>query len=44
MIPVNEAFPTIETERLYLREIKHQDREDIYTYLSDPEVMKYYGK
>jgi ribosomal-protein-alanine N-acetyltransferase len=36
-------FPTLETERLLLRQIKEEDIQNIYTGLSNPEVIKYYG-
>ncbi|MDN4491947.1 GNAT family N-acetyltransferase [Ureibacillus aquaedulcis] len=36
-------FPVLETERLTLREINKSDASSIFKYLSDPEVMKYYG-
>ncbi|UOE59264.1 GNAT family N-acetyltransferase [Priestia filamentosa] len=36
-------FPFIETNRLLLREIVKEDANDILKYLSDEEVMKYYG-
>jgi len=35
------VFPEISTERLNLREIKHEDAKSIYKLLSDPEVIKY---
>lgn len=37
---VNE-FPVLETDRLVLREIRIDDAETIYNYLSDSEVIKY---
>ncbi|KAA0549860.1 GNAT family N-acetyltransferase [Bacillus sp. BGMRC 2118] len=37
------TFPRIETERLILRQITNYDAEDILSYLSDYNVMKYYG-
>lgn len=37
-------FPTLETERLRLREITIDDREDLFEYLSNEEVIKYYGQ
>lgn len=40
---INDTFPIIETERLILTEIKKEHAEDMFQYLSDPEVMKYYG-
>lgn len=36
-----QLFETIHTERLYLRRFQESDLEDMYEYLSDPEVMKY---
>ncbi|WP_044640973.1 GNAT family N-acetyltransferase [Risungbinella massiliensis] len=36
-------FPVLLTERLVLREINEKDYLDIFQYLSDREVMKYYG-
>lgn len=38
-----EKFPIIETERLVLRQIIKDDAVDILKYLSDDDVMKYYG-
>ncbi|MFT4413271.1 GNAT family N-acetyltransferase [Fredinandcohnia humi] len=40
---MSELFPILNTERLVLRQITQEDSSDIFTYLSDPEVMKYYG-
>ena len=37
-------FPTLETERLRLREITPGEREDLFKYLSNEEVIKYYGQ
>lgn len=34
-------FPVLETERLLLRQITHDDAEDVFIMRSDPEVMKY---
>lgn len=42
MISINE-FPILETERLILRNITKTDAISIFKYLSDSEVMKYYG-
>ncbi|QCR31262.1 GNAT family N-acetyltransferase [Lysinibacillus sp. SGAir0095] len=42
MVLVRE-YPVLETERLILREITENDANSIFEYLSDPEVMKYYG-
>lgn len=36
-------FPTLETERLILRQVKQDDAGSLLTYLSDPEVMKHVG-
>ncbi|MGI2328387.1 GNAT family N-acetyltransferase [Planococcus sp. YIM B11945] len=36
-------FPVLETERLYLRTVVEEDARSMMVYLSDPEVMKYYG-
>lgn len=36
-------FPTLETERLLLRQIKQEDIQNIYNGLSNPDVIKYYG-
>ncbi|MGG0738141.1 GNAT family N-acetyltransferase [Niallia taxi] len=36
-------FPVLQTERLLLREIQNEDALDIFEYLSDKDVMKYYG-
>jgi [ribosomal protein S5]-alanine N-acetyltransferase len=38
-----ETFPVIETKRLVLREVTNEDAYSILDYLSDEEVMKYYG-
>ncbi|GGA85422.1 GNAT family N-acetyltransferase [Ornithinibacillus halotolerans] len=37
------TFPILETNRLILRQITEKDAEDILKYLSDEEVMQYYG-
>ncbi|ARU60711.1 hypothetical protein CBW65_06135 [Tumebacillus avium] len=37
------VFPRLETERLVLRQVVPSDAEDLFVYLSDFEVMKYYG-
>ncbi|MBS8264240.1 N-acetyltransferase [Mesobacillus boroniphilus] len=34
-------LPQLETERLILRKIRHEDIDDIHTYASNPEVSKY---
>ena len=36
-------FPTLETERLILREIVSTDVEDIFGIFSDPETMEYWS-
>jgi ribosomal-protein-alanine N-acetyltransferase len=36
-------FPTLETERLVLREIVHADAEDIFSIFSDEETMQYWS-
>ncbi|SDN71687.1 GNAT family N-acetyltransferase [Bacillus sp. OK048] len=38
-----DTFPVIETERLVLRKVTKEDANSILNYLSDVEVMKYYG-
>ena len=38
-----DDFPVLQTERLLLREIQNEDALDILEYLSDKDVMKYYG-
>lgn len=38
-----EVFPVLETKRLVLREVTKEDANSILHYLSDAEVMKYYG-
>ena len=35
------SFPTLETKRLLLRDMNHDDAESIYQYLSDPDVIQY---
>ncbi len=37
-------FPTLETERLLLREITQDDREDIFECFSNEELLKHYGQ
>lgn len=37
-------FPTLETERLILRELRDEDLVAAHRMLSDPEVMRYVGK
>ncbi|UOQ84676.1 GNAT family N-acetyltransferase [Gracilibacillus salinarum] len=36
-------FPVIETDRLILRQVTKDDAESMLAYLSDQDVMKYYG-
>ncbi|WP_407690384.1 GNAT family N-acetyltransferase [Salipaludibacillus neizhouensis] len=36
-------FPTLETERLVLREISKDDAEDIFACFSNENVTQYYG-
>jgi [ribosomal protein S5]-alanine N-acetyltransferase len=36
-----ETHPILETERLRLRELTIDDKEDVFAYASDPEVTKY---
>lgn len=38
-----EYFPTIETDRLLLRQVTAEDAQDMLTYLSDPIVVKHMG-
>lgn len=38
-----KQFPVLETERLLLREVTKEDAPAIFRYLSDEDVMKYYG-
>lgn len=35
------VMPIVETERLVLRPVQLEDAEDMYTYCSDDEVLKY---
>lgn len=37
------TFPVLETDRLILRQVYTYDAESVLRYLSDQEVMKYYG-
>ncbi|KEO81248.1 GNAT family N-acetyltransferase [Tumebacillus flagellatus] len=37
------VFPRVETERLVLRRVTQEDADDVFAFLSDPEVMEYYG-
>jgi len=36
-------FPLLETDRLILRQIESNDRQDLYEIFSSDETMKYYG-
>lgn len=38
-----QEFPTIETKRFILRELRPDDAEDYFNYFSDPDVTKYWG-
>jgi [ribosomal protein S5]-alanine N-acetyltransferase len=40
---MNSQFPTIKTARFLLRQFNEADLEKVYTGLSDPHVIKYYG-
>lgn len=40
---VQREFPIIETERLILREVTLEDAEDMFVYLSDPDVVRHMG-
>lgn len=37
-------FPTLETDRLQLREITHEDAQNIYDCFSNAKVTRYYGQ
>ncbi|WP_096187879.1 GNAT family N-acetyltransferase [Evansella halocellulosilytica] len=39
----NDTFPLLETKRLLLRKVNKEDAKSILNYLSDKEVVKYYG-
>jgi ribosomal-protein-alanine N-acetyltransferase len=43
MILDTAPFPRLETKRLVLREVTTEDSNSLLKYLSDEEVMKYYG-
>lgn len=46
MIPeyvIWERFPTLQTERLNLRQINYKDKEKVFEGLSHPKVIKHYG-
>ncbi|CAM3808077.1 GNAT family N-acetyltransferase [Mesobacillus thioparans] len=38
-----DTFPILETERLVLRKVMNEDASSIFKYMSNEEVMKYYG-
>lgn len=38
------AFPTIETQRLELREVRADDVGALYEMFSDPDLMRYWGQ
>lgn len=38
-----DVFPILETERLTLRQVTQEDADNLLVYLSDVDVMKYYG-
>lgn len=38
-----KAFPVLETDRLILRQVTYDDASSLLKYLSDIDVMKYYG-
>lgn len=40
---MNDNFPILESERVYLRQFKASDIDNVYKGLSHPEVIKYYG-
>lgn len=40
---ITDTFPVIETKRLVLRQVTEEDASSMFTYLSDMEVVKYYG-
>ncbi|KAB2332109.1 GNAT family N-acetyltransferase [Cytobacillus depressus] len=40
---LTKPFPVLETKRLFLREVVPSDAASILTYLSDQEVMEYFG-
>ena len=39
--PMFDDRPVLETERLYIRELRVEDAADIYEYFSDPKVARY---
>src|SRR5690349_21856480 len=40
---MSKSFPTIQTERLLLRQIVEGDLENVFKGLSHPDVIRYYG-
>ncbi|MGE7625367.1 GNAT family N-acetyltransferase [Viridibacillus sp. NPDC096237] len=40
---MGKEFPIIETKRLILRQVTTEDAEDLFTYLSDKDVVKHMG-
>jgi ribosomal-protein-alanine N-acetyltransferase len=38
-----KVFSVIETNRFILREVNAEDAKDMFSYLSDPEVVKHMG-
>ncbi|WP_312099423.1 GNAT family protein [Niallia sp.] len=40
---MKRTFPIIETKRLYLRNVTSEDAKDMFTYLSDQEVVQHMG-
>ena len=38
-----DNFPTIKTKRLLLRQFVESDLENVFSGLSDPDIIKYYG-
>ncbi|MFO7820268.1 MAG: GNAT family protein [Halanaerobacter sp.] len=40
---VFEEFPVLETDRLWLRELKLSDAQDLFDVFSNPKVMRYYN-
>lgn len=40
---MEKEFPMIETERMILREVTNEDADDMFKYLSDPDVVKHMG-
>jgi [ribosomal protein S5]-alanine N-acetyltransferase len=38
-----QTFPTLQTQRLFLRQFQEQDAHDCYRQLTDPQVCQFYG-